>query len=474
MSQVAPTARAVASPAPHEHVLARGLERAAHAPGLTVIAIPAPHGAVAALVDPIAGVGGAVDAAFAWEVKDSDEAWAGIGVAAEVRATGADRFGAIARAAAATWARVDSEPGAPAPRMFGGFAFAPGTAAGGAWRALGDAWFALPRWTYVRRGGAAWWLIAVDAAGAREPGRWYAELAALEAALAAGPATTASPVLARTDVPRAIWTRQVEDICAAIAAGQLAKVVAARPCAVELGAPASTGAVLARLGAAHAECTRFAIRAGATAFTGATPERLIRRRGRAIDSEALAGSIARSHPDGAAALLASSKDRIEHEVVVSAIAAALAPFCARGADGAIRLTRSDGVPLGHPPAVRALRHILHLHTPIAAELAEPFHVLELARALHPTPAVGGTPTADAVAWISAHEPAPRGWYAAPVGWFDASGDGEFAVALRSGLLAGRTAEIWAGAGIVRDSDEAAEWAEVELKQRALFGALEGP
>ena len=123
------------------------------------------------------------------------------------------------------------------------------------------------------------------------------------------------------------------------------------------------------------------------------------------------------------------------------------------------------------PAVRALRNILHLHTPIAAELSAPVHVLELAAALHPTPAVGGTPTRLATAWIAAREPAPRGWYAAPVGWFDAAGDGELAVAIRSGLLAGRTAHVWAGAGIVRDSDAEAEWAEVEVKQRAVLDAL---
>ncbi len=469
MSSLARTASS--PPAPRDHALALGLERAAHAPGLTVIAIPAPLGAVAALVDPIAGVAGSTEAAFAWEPKDADEAWAGVGIAAEVRASGPERFAAIARAAAAVWARVEHDPAAPAPRMFGGFAFAPGTAARGAWRALGDAWFALPRWTYARRGGAAWWLCALDAAGARDSGRWYAELAALDGAIAAGPPVTSCPVLARHDIPRAVWDRQVDDIRAAIARGPVEKIVAARPCEVELGAPASAAAVMARLGAAHGECTRFVIRTGATAFTGASPERLIRRRGRTIESEALAGTIARAHPDGATALLASAKDRGEHELVVRAITAALAPFCARDPDGAIALARSDGGALGGPPAVRALRHMLHLHTPITAELADGFHVLELARALHPTPAVGGTPTADAVAWIATHEPASRGWYTAPVGCFDAAGDGEFAVALRSGLLAGRTAEVWAGAGIVRDSDAAAEWAEVELKQRALFGAL---
>jgi isochorismate synthase EntC len=217
---------------------------------------------------------------------------------------------------------------------------------------------------------------------------------------------------------------------------------------------------------------------------GATPERLIRRRGDDVDSEALAGSIARparaaatappadaSHPFGAMpegegwddralamALLDSAKDRGEHDLVVKAIEQGLGPWC-----------REMSMP--DTPAVRTLRHVIHLHTPVHGTLFAPRHVLALAAALHPTPAVGGTPTAAALSWIATHEPAARGWYAAPVGWFDADGDGELAVAIRSGLIDDASATLYAGAGIVRDSDAAAEWAETEVKLRALSGAL---
>jgi len=344
--------------------------------------------------------------------------------------------------------------------MFGGLAFAPGAADAAPWHGFGDARFTLPRWTYVRRGGLAWWMLAVDPEHARDHARWYVELAELDHALRAHPAASSATVIGRDDGDRAAWTRQVEGIRAAIADGRVAKIVAARPCTATLSSEASIGAVLTRLGAAHPACTRYSFRSNGPAFVGATPERLVRRRGLAVDGEALAGSIARGAPDAAERLLASAKDRGEHELVVRAVVDALGRFCAR---------------LDAPaePRVRALRHILHLHTPITGELAEPAHVLALAAALHPTPAVGGTPTADALAWIAAHEPAPRGWYAAPVGWFDARGDGELVVAIRSGLLDGRCAHVWAGAGIVRDSDEAAEWDEVALKQRALLGALGG-
>jgi isochorismate synthase len=440
---------------PRVRALAIGLERAAAASegAITIVAVPSVAAPVVAIAD-------RDDAIVAWEPRDQDEAWAGVGTAAAVEGRGPGRFTEVARAADAILARVVEAPGAPAPRMFGGLAFAPGAADAAPWHGFGDARFALPRWTYVRRGGLAWWLLAVDAEHARDHARWYVELAELDHALRATAIAPAAAVLERDDGDRAAWARQVEDIRAAIAAGRVAKVVAARPCTATLAAPASVGAVLGRLGAAHPACTRYTFRSGAAAFVGATPERLVRRRGLAIDGEALAGSIARGEADASARLLASAKDRGEHELVVRAVVDALGRFCAR---------------LDAPaePRVRALRHILHLHTPISGELVAPAHVLELARALHPTPAVGGTPTADALAWIAAHEPAPRGWYAAPVGWFDARGDGELVVAIRSGLLEGRRAHVWAGAGIVRDSDAAAEWDEVALKQRALLGALGG-
>jgi isochorismate synthase EntC len=117
--------------------------------------------------------------------------------------------------------------------------------------------------------------------------------------------------------------------------------------------------------------------------------------------------------------------------------------------------------------------VLHLRTPVLAELREPHHVLELVERLHPTPAVGGVPRTEALAWIAEHERRPRGWYAGPVGWFDAAGDGEFSVALRSGLLLGSTAHLYAGGGIVADSDAAGELAETQLKLAALLDALTG-
>jgi isochorismate synthase len=198
---------------------------------------------------------------------------------------------------------------------------------------------------------------------------------------------------------------------------------------------------------------------GGGTLVAATPERLVKKAGPDVACDALAGSRAPGGMRGDATdlLLASGKDRREHELVVRAIAGALREL---GAE----------VDMPATPLVRALRHVVHLHTPITATLRTPCHVLELAARLHPTPAVGGTPTRAATTWIATHE-APRGWYAAPVGWFDLDGNGEFAVAIRSGVLAGNRAQLWAGAGIVAGSDPDRELAETEIKLRAVLGAL---
>jgi isochorismate synthase EntC len=156
--------------------------------------------------------------------------------------------------------------------------------------------------------------------------------------------------------------------------------------------------------------------------------------------------------------LTSAKDAAEHACVVRALQSRLAPFCA-----------SLEVPSA--PSVRSLATLLHLRTPLEGKLARATHVLELVEALHPSPAVGGEPRGAAVEWLRASEPVPRGWYAGPVGWFDAQGDGEFAVAIRSGRLEGERAWAYAGAGLVAGSTPASEYAETALKQRGFLSAL---
>lgn len=346
----------------------------------------------------------------------------------------------------------------PVPRVFGGASFAPGAAKEPPWESFGDGFLLLPTWTY-HVDERAWLSLAV--CGPEEEGSdalldvFDAIWDSLERPIGVIP----SPVSARRldqSHPDG-WSRQVEEIRSEIRADVFEKVVAARHCVVELETGAGSLDVLKRLEERFPGCTRFALWQGDAAFLGATPELLISRRGAAVLSEALAGSTA--HGD-AARMLASKKEQEEHQLVVRAVLEALEPFC-------------ESLRSAPEPRVRELPNVLHMQTPVEGRLRDSTHVLDLVQALHPTPAVGGVPTREAIDWIVDHEDLPRGWYSAPVGWTDANGDGEFFVALRSGLLRDGKAWVYAGAGIMADSDPDAEYAETELKMQALLGALHG-
>jgi menaquinone-specific isochorismate synthase len=408
-----------------------------------------------AVPEPIPPLWSFPDLAFWWAPREGDEV-AGLGVAAELRARGADRFDELRRRATELLARVSvvDPPEAPpwTPRLHGGFAFAPGSADAPPWSEFGDAGFQLPR-ALLRRQEGRTWLTVIG----RAPAVGQVERIALRLVAAAREAEAARPPALRAvrQMSPAAWRAQVEEVRDAIAARACEKIVLARRAEVELAAPLDARALLARLDARHPDCFRFAVRRGEALFAGASPERLVSVRGDEVETEAMAGSIAPR--GGARALLASRKDRGEHAVVTRAIARNLAPLC-------------RSLELAPAPEVRALRHVMHLCTPVRGRLQPRRHLLEVAAALHPTPAVGGEPTDRALEWIAARE-APRGWYAGAVGWFDREGDGELAVALRSGLVLADRAWVWAGAGIVAESDPDAEYAETGDKQRAFLDAL---
>lgn len=426
-----------------------------------VIAVPAP-----AVALPTAFALFDSSPAFLWEPAVGP-GHAAFGQTRVVRPLGENR-GAQARGIVdRVSARLEAvyHPAVPpvAPKWFGGLAFAPGAADADPWRGFGDGCFVLPRWCYGRDGERAWLSLAIDgeSLSVEERARASSELNALLAGLREGAERGSSPpgeltAPARIEhLPRGIWDAQVDAIRHAIEAGRVDKVVAARRAMVEAAGPIECSVVLTHLGRRYPGCTRFAARMGDATFVGATPERLVLRNGRQVLTEALAGSV---HHGGAAALLASEKDRREHDLVVRILLERLAPYCRR-------LERSPD------PQVKDLPNVAHLHTPVQGELAERTHVLELVDALHPTPAVGGVPVGAAVEWITTCESSARGWYSGPVGWFDAQGDGEFVVALRSGLVRGRQAWAYAGAGIVHGSEPRAEYAETALKLRPLLEAL---
>lgn len=358
---------------------------------------------------------------------------------------------------------VESGVVAPPLTAFGGLSFSPETASAEPWDAFGRALFVVPRWSYGF-GPSGAWLRYVAGEGSSEEELLHG-LRTLFGRLSRDESPRPAPaVLGAEEADEQAWDAHVRAITDAIARGEAVKVVAALSSRIQLAASASPVAVLQALARRFPGCTRFALRVNGATFLGATPERLVEKQGMQLRTEALAGSAAVGQGDS---LRASAKDRHEHDVVVRAIADALEPFTTEVTPGA--------------PVLRELPNVVHLSTPIDATLAGPTHVLDLVRALHPTPAVGGVPRAAARRWITEREPrlfgteAPgaRGWYAAPFGAFDASGDGRFVVALRSGVLRGDRAWAFAGCGIVAGSDPRAEHAEARLKLGAFLSALEG-
>jgi salicylate biosynthesis isochorismate synthase/menaquinone-specific isochorismate synthase len=248
-----------------------------------------------------------------------------------------------------------------------------------------------------------------------------------------------------------------------IRAGALDKVVLAREVQVHAPTDHDPAAILGILREGFPSCFVFCVGRGDSAFVAASPELLIRREGMRATTLALAGSTARSADPAVDAhlgerLLRSGKDREEHAIVVRRLARALR-------DHALWVAESP------EPVVVKVANIQHLATPIRAQLSQPVPAVRLAGLLHPTPAVGGEPWAEASPLIPELEGLDRGWYAGPVGWTDTNEDGEFCVALRSALLSGPVARLYAGVGVVRESAPPAELAETEVKLRALLPVL---
>jgi menaquinone-specific isochorismate synthase len=256
------------------------------------------------------------------------------------------------------------------------------------------------------------------------------------------------------------WQRAVVAALGRIARGDLAKVVLAREVTVDADAPFDLRAVLRRLRSQQPGCVLYTHRG----LVGATPELLIRRSGRTIESRPMAGTAPGwERADVVARLSASGKDAREHRFVVDAVRDALVPVTTR-------------IDVPDEPEVEQFGALAHLVTPIRGRLIDGpgMTALDLARRLHPSPAVGGTPTDAALDAIRRIEGFDRGCYAGPVGWVDGRGDGAFAVALRGAEISGTRAVLRAGAGIVAGSDPDAEWAETVAKFEPMLRALVAP
>lgn len=377
------------------------------------------------------------DAVYSW-VRE-DEGLIGWGEVARVHTSGATRF-----ADAAAWweqfcrqVQVDDEVGlaGTGPVAFTSLAFAdePGSSV-----------LVVPRVVVGRRAGVTW--ITEIGADASEDRRPVAAPRRLRYSADSHPVTR--------------WRGAVAGAVQRIRSGELTKVVLARDLIAESDEPLDQRFVLTRLAHRYPQCWTFAV----DGLVGATPELLVRKQGTAVSSRVLAGTTwprEGSTPEQLAAeLMASAKNVGEHGYAVTSLLEALRTVC-------------DPV-IEAPIEVLQLRNVAHLSTTVTGRLrAGSTGLLALAAVLHPTAAVGGTPNAAALELITELEDMDRGRYAGPVGWVDAHGDGELGLALRSAEIVGSQARLFAGVGIVAESDPDEEIAETDAKFAAVRDALEG-
>jgi isochorismate synthase len=425
-------------------------------------------------VDPCAAVFAsrlASDRWFCWEQPDREFALAALGVAHEARSRGANRFREVARECLGGETINDEPPGLPAGAgavWVGGFAFDPEGGASPPWSSLAPASLVLPELSICRNGEETFLTLNALVRPGDDP---EAKAAALEARLA-GLRVDPLPLLdphptSRVEItsarPPGDFERMIAAATERIGAGEMSKVVLAREVLVRAGAAHDPAALFGAMREQFSSCFCFCCGTPEAAFIGASPELLLRRSGASLSTVALAGSIRRSSDPAVddhlgEQLLRSDKDRREHRIVAERIARTLRPHAV-------------WVEAGAEPEIVKVANIQHLATPVVAQLAEPRSAVELVGILHPTPAVGGEPKSTAEAAIAELEQMDRGWYAGPVGWMDATEDGEFCVALRSALLRDREAHLYAGVGVVAGSDPAAELAETEIKLGALLPLL---
>ena len=409
---------------------------------------------------------------FYAERPDIGSAIAGAETAVAFEAHGRDRFAAVQRwiddTLEHTIAVGDVNAPFGGPHFFTSFAFNDDVEAGEPFPA---ARVFVPRWQVARAGSittaVANLAVAPDAdlaALTERVWRAHAKFVNFEYGEKAPAETHGAvlPVFRSTEAGD--YRAAVAQAVVRIAAGEFEKIVLARAQDLTADQPLHPLRVLNGLRQRFPECYAFSMANGrGQSFIGASPERLVRVSKGVLETEALAGSIRRgagASEDAALAttLLRSEKDRREHELVVAAISGRLAQLGLKPEFEA-------------QPGLRRLANVQHLHTPVRAALPENVRLLAALAALHPTPAVGGAPLAAAVAGIRGLEGFPRGLYAGALGWVNARGGGEFFVGLRSALVDGATARVYAGAGIVAGSMPEKEFAETELKFKAMLEAL---
>ncbi|WP_064092739.1 isochorismate synthase [Rossellomorea aquimaris] len=355
------------------------------------------------------------------------------------------------------------------PLLFGGFRFDPLNKEGSEWKHFTNGTLQLPVFMLTKVGNENYLTTNYLCHPEEEEDSYSALMDLRNKLLSNAKMTSASPVQPNgrsvKDINPTEWKQSVQNVVNQLKQGEMNKVVLARRCKVSFDTPITSDFVLDNLWKQQPDSFIFSYERKESCFIGATPERLVKKMGKEILSTCLAGSISRGHnlledEKLGEELLHDEKNRYEHQLVVDSIRQGLEPYC-------------EELSIPSTPQLMKLKDIQHLYTPVIGEASEHTTLLNLVEKLHPTPALGGVPRDKALYVIRKEEEMDRGLYAGPVGWLDAYGNGEFAVALRSGLLQENNAYLYAGCGIVADSQPESEYKETQMKFRPMLRALGG-
>lgn len=417
------------------------------------------------------------DEKYYWDHPRNGIAIAAAGKVRELKATGSNRFADISGQTVEMKNDLDAytaiHHSMAGPIFLGGYSFSDHNV-GKTWKKFGAGGFVLPEWMVVRDGALHLLTLTIDKSECTIDEIYEKIISRITQFITLSSVTEGESTepdvldnilcsLQSTD-DKGNWIKRVNRAKEMIADGEFEKIVLARSVTVQSRKKPSFTVLSHQLRQKYPECFNFLVQKDHdTAFIGATPERLASFRSGIFKTEGLAGSTSRGQSaleDATLArdLMESRKDRDEHNFVVKAIHDNLSKFSYR---------------IEHPrqPAIKKLKNVQHLFTPISASIKKGVQIHDLISEMHPTPAVGGFPRDEAIAHINDIEQIERGWYAAPVGWFNLSGSGEFAVAIRSALLHENRATLYAGCGIVADSDPETEWNETLLKFRPMLDSL---
>lgn len=406
-----------------------------------------------------------------WENREKTFTLVGLGHAHVISTTNHHgRFEEIKKNWESLCRQIVNEEREIKPILFGGFAFDPLNKIQSEWTEFPQAFFAVPTFQLIIKRDRAY--VSINLVTKLDD--TFAEFEALrkerDKLIHAAQVSELEKynkvlVLKRTELKKEQYMESIKKVTAVIKAKQAEKVVIARALKLTFEKPLSSASALYQVLKEQPESFLFGLESGQQFFFGATPERLVKVKNREALSTCLAGSTPRGktlEQDTALGqeLLSDKKNRSEHQFVVKMI-------------GDVFKEHSTAVKVPSTPKLMKIRDIQHLYTPVEGLLNPESNLFDLVRDLHPTPALGGEPKQAALSLIRQHETMNRGYYAAPIGWIDAAGDGEFAVAIRSALVNDTEAYLYAGGGIVEDSTPETEYAETWVKFRPMLRALGG-